>query len=106
MPNCEWLIHEGNWYLEGVPTQTKSNLEYLEANKKTMYDIYVNSCVEGEFFQNRSRSYVKGTLKRRINAKTDWCLNSEDAVGYGLADGVFGNEGWETLKEIKEDINC
>lgn len=99
--NCDWLLHEGNLYLEGIPTQTKSNLEYYEANKKTMYDIYTDSCMGADFFSDKNRSQIKAFIKNRITMKTDWCLNSEEVVKYGLVDGILGEEGYENLETIK-----
>jgi ATP-dependent protease ClpP protease subunit len=102
--NCDWLIHDGFLYLEGIPTQTKSNLDYQELNKQTMYDIYTDSCLQGEFFNGNNRSKVKAFLKRKVREKTDWCLSGEDAVKYGFADAVFGEPGWETIDLIKKDL--
>lgn len=102
--NCDWLIHEGDLYLEGIPTRAKSNLEYMDLNSKTMYDIYTDCCSYGEFFKDYNRSKIKAYLKRKIREKTDWCFNGDTAVNYGFADGVLGTEGWENIKTIKESL--
>lgn len=99
MPNCDWLIHEGDLYLEGIHTQVKSNLDYMNLNKQTMYEIYTDSCHCGSFFENHSRSQVKAFLKRKIREKTDWCLGSKESLEYGFVDGIFGEE--EEFKDIK-----
>ena len=99
--NCDWLIHEGDLYLEGIPTQAKSNLDYLELNKATMYDIYTNACLNGLFFENYNKSKTKAYLKRKIREKTDWCLSGEEAVKYGFVDAILGTEGYEDIKTIK-----
>lgn len=100
MPNCDWLIHEGDLYLEGIHTQVKSNLDYMNLNKHAMYEIYTDSCCSGLFFETYSRSKVKAFLKRKIREKTDWCMGSKEALEYGFVDGIFGEEGYEDIKKI------
>lgn len=100
MPRCNWLIHEGDLYLEGIHTQVKSNLDYMNLNKDTMYDIYTDSCQNGKFFENYSRSKVKAYLKRKIREKTDWCFGAKEALDYGFIDGIFGEKGYENIKQI------
>lgn len=104
MPNTGWLIHEGDLFLEGTPTRTKSNLDYMELNKELMYNIYTDACQDSEYFYGQARSKVKAFIKRKVREKTDWCLTGEEAVKYGFADGMFGGEGWENLNVIKKEL--
>lgn len=100
--NCDWMIHEGYVGLDWmIPNQAKSNMEYLESTKKTLYDIYLDSCAGSEFFKDYNRSKIKAFLKRKMNEKTDWCLTGTEAVYYGFADAVLGSEGYEDIKTIK-----
>lgn len=100
MPNCDWLIHEGDLYLEGIHTQVSSNLAYMNTNKESMYNIYCDSCVNAPFFEGYSRSKVKAYLKRKIREKTDWCLDANEALDYGFIDGVLGEEEFKDIKTI------
>lgn len=104
MPHTDFLIHEGDLYLEGIPTQVSSNLLYMNINKEIMYNIYCDSCVSGSFFEGYSRSKVKAYLKRKIREKTDWCLQPLDALNYGFVDGILGTEGYEDIKTILESL--
>lgn len=104
MPHTDFLIHEGDLYLEGIPTQVSSNLLYMNINKEIMYNIYCDSCVNGLFFKGYSRSKVKAYLKRKIREKTDWCLQPLDALNYGFVDGILGTKGYEDIKTILESL--
>lgn len=100
--NCDWVIHEGYVGLDWmIPNQAKSNMDYFDSVKKTLYDIYLDSCVSGEFFKDYNRSKIKAYLKRKMNEKTDWCLTGNEAVYYGFADAVLGSDGYEDIKTIK-----
>lgn len=101
MPWTDWLIHEGDLYLNGIHTQVASNLSYVNINKETMYNIYCDSCSSGAFFEGYSRSKVKAYLKRKIREKTDWCFGANEALELGFIDGIFGEKGFETIDKIK-----
>lgn len=101
--NCDWLIHEGDLTLDGIPARVKSNLEYLEYNKKVMYDILSEACGSGEFFANYTTyAKVKSYLKSIVTRKTDWCLNSSDALHYGFVDYILDDE--IKLEDLKGEI--
>jgi len=104
MPNCDWLIHEGDLYLDGIYTQVKSNLDYMNINKHAMYEIYTDCCCGGIFFETYSRSKVKAFLKRKIREKTDWCFGSKEALEYGFVDGILGEEEFKNIKTILESL--
>lgn len=100
--NCAFGVHEGQVSLDFMtPNLAKSNMDYFESTKKTLYDIYLDSCVDGEFFKDYTRGKIKAYLKRKMNERGDWILTGEEAVYYGFCDGVFGSEGYEDLKTIK-----
>jgi len=57
----------------------------------------------GKYFQQGSMSQQQ-TLRfidRKIQKVGDWNLDAEQAVFYGLADGIFGEPGFETLEKIR-----
>ena len=101
MPMVDWLLHEGDLHLQGIHTQVKSNLDYINLNNHTMYEIYTDCCINGTFFESYSRSKVKAFLKRKIREKTDWCIGAKEALDYGFVDGIFGEKGFETVDKIK-----
>lgn len=101
MPNCDWLIHEGDSEIAGTYRQIGSAYETERRLLAKMYEIYTEICKEtGEYFRDTKRSSVKSFIKRKLMTKEDWWLTSEEAVYYGFADAVFGTEGYQLLPEI------
>ena len=73
-----------------------------------MLDIYTERCIEGPFFQNRYKSLtkdkVRNYIKKKMQQKGDWWLNAEEAVYYGFADGVLGQDGYETIAKLRDNV--
>lgn len=104
MPSCEFMIHRGFLSLEGVATTVQSNAAW---NKKTdimMLKIYAQKAVGGKFFKQKNMQEVDVMkyIDKKIKKLGDWNLNAEEAVFYGLADGVFGDKGFENLDKIRK----
>ena len=98
--NCEWLIHDGSSNISGTHKQAVSNMKHTQIALKTMYDIYADSCNDGEFFIDKNKSQVKKHIQYQLNTKEDWIFNGRDAVWYGFADGVLGDEGYQDVLRI------
>jgi ATP-dependent protease ClpP protease subunit len=104
MPSCEFMIHRGFLSLEGVATTVQSNALWNQKTDKTMLQIYARKAMNGEFFRQKEMNEIQ-TMKfidRKIRKLGDWNLNSEEAVYYGFADGVFGQSGFETIEQIRQ----
>jgi ATP-dependent protease ClpP protease subunit len=104
MPSCEFMIHRGFLSLEGVATTVQSNALWNQKTDKTMLKIYARKAMNGEFFRQKEMNEIQ-TMKfidRKIRKLGDWNLNSEEAVYYGFADGVFGQSGFETIEQIRQ----
>lgn len=98
--HCEWLIHDGSSHLEGTHKQVLSGMNHAKTQLKIMYDIYTESCNDGEFFKNKNKSQVRKYIQDQLNNKEDWILTGRDAVWYGFADGVLGDEGYQDVLRI------
>lgn len=103
MPNCEFMIHRGFLSLHGVSTTVQSNADW---NKKTdikMLKIFAKRAIHGEYFRARGLSEVQVAtyIDKQIRKYGDWNLDAEEAVYYGLADGVLGEAGFETITNIR-----
>jgi ATP-dependent protease ClpP protease subunit len=98
--NCEWLIHDGSSNVSGTHKQVISGINHSKLALKTMYDIYTDACNDGEFFSDKNKSQVKKHIQYQLNTKEDWIFNGRDAVWYGFADGVLGDEGYQDVLRI------
>lgn len=104
-PNCGFMIHEGSSSLEGTHKQVMSGAEVESKTKKILFDIYVDVCQYGPFFEEGeySQEDIKNFLQNKMDKKEDWWLDAQETVKYGFADGVLGYEGFETLIDIKNN---
>jgi ATP-dependent protease ClpP protease subunit len=41
-------------------------------------------------------------IDQKIRKLGDWNLSAEEAVYYGLADGVYGSDGFESLDKVRK----
>ena len=98
--NCEWLIHDGSSNVSGTHRQVVSNVNHTKIALKTMYDMYTDACTNGEFFADKTNNQVKKYIQNQLNTKEDWIFNGRDAVWYGFADGVLGDEGYKDVLRI------
>ena len=102
MPNCYWLIHEGEQAISGTTKQVQSYYEFTRLSKSQMYNIYAEVCsTTGEYFKDMTRAKTKTFIRRKLESKEDWWLTSEDAVKYGFIDGVLGSEKFKSIKTVK-----
>lgn len=104
MPSCEFMIHRGFLSLEGVATTVQSNAAWNKKTDMTMLQIYASRAVDGPFFRERGMSETAAVkyIDQKIRKLGDWNLSAEEAVYYGLADGVFGTAGFDSLEKIRK----
>ena len=105
MPNCYWLIHEGEQAMSGTVKQFQSYYEFSRLSKSQMYAIYTEVCHEtGAHFEDMSMSKIKSFLRRKLESKEDWWLTAEEAVLYGFVDGIVGAEKYKSMTAIKKHL--
>lgn len=102
MPNCELMLHRGFLALEGVTSTVKSNALWNMKIDSKMLQIYAYRCVNGSFFKKRKYKIddVVSFIDKKMKNFGDWHLGAEEAVDYGLADGIFGDKNYENLSNI------
>jgi len=89
MPNCEWLVHQGDLSNGGEYQQVVEAMRQNTAIGKQMIDLYTDVMVDAPVFEDKTRAYVKRFLTNKLEKKTDWWLFADDAVKYGLCDAVL-----------------
>ena len=105
MPNCYWLIHEGEQAMSGTVRQFQSYYEFSRLSKFQMYDIYTEVCHEtGSHFETMSKSKTRNFIRRKLESKEDWWVISQDAVKYGFVDGVVGEEKYKSIASVRRNL--
>jgi len=105
MPNCYWLIHEGEQEISGTVKQVQSYYELSRVSKSHMYDIYTTVCVgSGDHFKGMSKSKTRNYIRRKLESKEDWWLTAQDAVKYGFVDGMVGSTKYKSIMDVKKGL--
>ena len=105
MPNCYWLIHEGEQAMSGTTKQVQSYYELTRLSKSQMYNIYAETCsTTGEYFKDMTQAKTKTFIRRKLESKEDWWLSSKEAITYGFVDGILGSEKFKSIKAIREAL--
>jgi ATP-dependent protease ClpP protease subunit len=103
MPDCDILIHHGSIALDDNSMAVKSGADWNDKLCKRMLQIFAERAVVGPYFKERKFSVgkVKSFIDRKIKEKVDWYLTSEEAVYYGIADGILGQKPFETIEKCR-----
>lgn len=101
MPNCDFLIHYGNWGTDDRVVAAMSQADQERKTMKKMLEIYVERCESGSFFKNKSKKWITNYIAKRMEKRTDWIMSAAEAVKYGFADGILGQGKYTTLEKIR-----
>jgi ATP-dependent protease ClpP protease subunit len=103
MPDCEMMIHHGSISVDDNTMAAKSAIDQNERNCQRMLEIFAERAVSGKYFKDRKFSLKRTAtfIDQKIKQHGDWYLMPEEAVYYGLADGILGNKGFETMAKVK-----
>jgi ATP-dependent Clp protease protease subunit len=101
MPNTLVLIHDGSSTISGTHKQILSGTDFERVTYEKMMDIYLNKCTDGQFFKDYTERRIRNFIKQALDTKEDWYLPAKEAVSYGFADGVLGEETFEDVKSLR-----
>ena len=87
--NCEFLVHFGSIGLEANSMAAKSMIDWNEKCNEKMLEIYASRCENSKGFKGKDCTYRKNYIKKKIKDTQEWYMSSEEAVYYGLADGII-----------------
>jgi hypothetical protein len=81
----------------------KSAIDQNERNCKRMLEVFAERAVHGKYFKDRKFSLrkVNNFIDQKIKQVGDWYLMPDEAVYYGLADGILGEKGFENMSKIR-----
>lgn len=102
MPNTHVMVHEGSDGLYGSVRTVISWAEWAKRIYKDMIDIYAERAQYGEYFHGRSVKVVAKFFHNKFGQKGDWVMDAVEAVNYGLADGVYGQKGFESIAAVRK----
>jgi ATP-dependent protease ClpP protease subunit len=91
-PNAYFMSHYGSQSFDGDYLSYQNLQKFEQKNAETMFNIYAERCVKGQFFKNLFKknitpSKVKDYLKEQLK-NGDWYVSAREAVNYGFADEV------------------
>lgn len=103
MPDCEFMLHHGSIAISGVSMAAKSAVDSNERACVKMLKIFAERAVNGPYFQEKGWTVeqIASYFDKKIRHVSDWYLTAEEAVHYGLADGILGCPGFETFAKIR-----
>ncbi len=108
MPNADWLMHWGSWGFEGSHTSAMAEAEVAKGLEEVMLDIYVKRCIGVEFWQERWKknheSHCRKYLRDLMDRKQEVYFTAREAVEMGFVDAVLGDEGYETIQSLREQL--
>jgi len=103
MKDSTFMFHEGTMSMSGTVKQYLTEGEELVKSGNRMMGIYKERMAEAPIFKKYSDKRLHKWLTDKMDRKEDVYLSAKDAVKYGFADEVFGEEGtfdWDDLKKV------
>lgn len=106
MPNCDFMLHGGNVEVSGTGKQFLTYAEWYTKIQERALDIYVSKCNSGSYFRDKEMDdkQIRNFIKNKMDLKEEWYLTPTDTVYYGFADGIVGEEGYETMAKVRENL--
>lgn len=105
MPHADFLVHYGQYGDEGNYTNVMANMKWYEKSNDQMMDAYLERIREGQFFKREGwdDKQIRQWLRDTIDKKQEFYMTPRDAVDKGFADAVLGDEGYETIRKLREE---
>jgi ATP-dependent protease ClpP protease subunit len=103
-PNCEFMIHHGSLSISSSTSAVEAFVEMNKRYSQRMLQIFSRRAIKtSKYFKDKkfTEEKVYNFISRKLNEKTDWYMDAEEAVFYGFADGIFGTKGLETADHLK-----
>jgi ATP-dependent protease ClpP protease subunit len=104
-PDAYFMMHHG-WSGGSVhhPFAIKEEADYQIKACRRMLEIFAKRAVVGEFFRKKKNCSVKTAYRffdKKIKDKVDWYITADEAVFYGLADGMLGTPQFPDIHALR-----
>lgn len=100
MPDSTFMFHGGTVGYEGTTKQFLTESEMVKKTNNRMLEIYINSMKKNGIYKNKPEKYIKSWLNKQMDRKEEVYLTAEEAIKFGFADDIFGQNGhydWSML---------
>lgn len=109
MPDCHLMIHHGT--IGGSaqhPFAIKTETEFQYSGSRRMLEIFAKRAMVGKFFNTKKSNSPKIAYKffdKKLKNKVDWYLTAEEALYYGLCDGILGSSEYPDIHSLRPSIS-
>ena len=104
MPDCHFMMHQGADGVYTHPFAVKSNADFVMKGCNRMLQVYAERAIVGEFFKKKKSctvQYVYKFFDNKIKEKVDWYLTADEAMYYGLCDGILGSKQYPDVHSLR-----
>ncbi len=105
MPSVEYLLHYGQYHTSDNYSSVVASIDSHKKSIARMIDLYVDRMCEGQFCKRErwTKEQLRAWLTDLLDKKQELFLRAHEVVDMGLADGVLGEEGYETIAGLREE---
>lgn len=102
MPNADFLFHYGTIYLGEIASLSGGcENEWNKHLNGIMLDLYAERCAEAKKFAGWSVKRIRTKLDREMKDKPERYMLPKEAVEWGFADGVLGDDRFPDLASLR-----
>jgi ATP-dependent protease ClpP protease subunit len=103
MPNTEVVLHYGWVEISDRTRAAKAQMRYAEKVDNHMLLLYAQRMKDAPTWKTSTLEKICHFLENQFRKTQDWIMDADQAVHYGLADGILGvTKGFETLAKIRK----
>lgn len=104
MPNCHVLLHYGSIYLDADHKAATSSLKWSERESEKMLELFAAKCAKSPIAKEKNwkKMMAKKHIQSQLSNYSDWIMTADDAVYYGFADGILGDNNYADVESLKK----
>lgn len=104
MPNTHVLIHYGSLSIDNEHKAAMAGVAWSEKESLKMIDIFTDKCMHSPIAKEKNwkKFIIKKHIISQLANRSDWILNSDEAIHYGFADGVLGSKRFPNIDSLKK----
>lgn len=98
-PHSKFMLHAGSEAIAGTVKQVLTAAKQSAYNQKVMLDVYLKAMRSARVFKGVGKPALKKWLVDRMDAEEEVYFNAAEAIKYGFADDILGENGctWENI---------